>query len=257
MLLRMIGEQPQEGALLMGHPRPLPQGLIVSCQAYAGEPLFGAPIMTAMARAALEGGAVGIRANSPDDIAAIRAITDVPIIGLHKIHSDDSPVYITPHRAAAFGIVEAGCDIVAIDATPRPRPGGETLKDLVHYIHTVLDRPIMADVSCLEDATLAEQLEVDILSTTLSGYTEHGRPAQDGPDLELLELLIEHCKLPVVAEGRFRYPAQVAQAFALGAHAVVVGAAITRPQDITRRFMKAVPVNISVAGKGPPMGHVD
>lgn len=219
----------------------LPRGLIVSCQAYPGEPMYGANIMAAVAQAAIEGGAVGIRANTPADIAAIRAITDLPIIGLYKIHDDNSPVYITPHRAAAAAIVAAGCDIVAVDATPRPRPGGETLADLLRYIHHDLDRPVMADVSCLEDAILAEDLGADILGTTLAGYTEHGRPISSGPDLELLHTLIERSTLPVVAEGRYSFPAQVQQAFALGARAVVVGTAITRPQDITRRFVRAVP----------------
>lgn len=225
-------------------PLLLPRGLIVSCQAYEGEPLFGAPIMAAMARAALEGGAVGIRANSPADIAAIRAVTNHPLIGLYKQHSPDSPVYITPTRTAAAVVAQAGCDIVAIDATDRPRPNGETLADLIYYIHEVLHKPVMADVSCVDDATLAEALGADVLSTTLAGYTEHGRPALDGPDLHFLNTLVGQSTLSVVAEGRYRDPADVAQAFVLGAHAVVIGGAITRPQDITRRFVQAVPMNI-------------
>ncbi len=228
----------------------LPRGLIVSCQAYPGEPMFGSQIMAAMARAAIEGGAVGIRANSPDDIAAIRAITELPIIGLDKIYSPDSPVFITPTRDAATAIVAAGCDIVAIDATPRARQGGETLAELIEHIHNILHRPIMADVSCLDDALNAESLGVDIVGTTLAGYTEHGRAMQDGPDLELLELLVEQCHVPVIAEGRFRFPAQIERAFALGAYAVVVGGAITRPQDITRRFARAVPTHFFTAREG-------
>lgn len=223
-------------------PVLLPRGLIVSCQADAGEPLFGASIMAAMARAALEGGAVGIRANGPADIAAIRAVTARPIIGLYKLRAPESPVYITPTCAAATAIAEAGCDIIAVDATPRPRPNGETLAELIDYIHSTLDKPVMGDVSCVEDADLAASLGVEIIGTTLAGYTEHGRPSLGGPDLELLEMLTLRYDVPIVAEGRFHEPDHVARAFDLGAYAVVIGSAITRPQNITRRFVQAVPI---------------
>jgi N-acylglucosamine-6-phosphate 2-epimerase len=221
----------------------LPRGLIVSCQAYEGEPLYGAPIMAAMARAAIQGGAVGIRANSPADIAAIRQVTDRPVIGLYKVHSPESPVYITPHREAAAAIAAAGCDLIAVDATPRPRAGGVSLAELIDYIRGDLHKPVLADVSCLEDAARAEALGVECVGTTLAGYTEHGRPPMDGPDLEFLEQLVARARVPVVAEGRYQEPAQAARAFELGAHAVVVGAAITRPQDITRRFVRVVPAH--------------
>jgi N-acylglucosamine-6-phosphate 2-epimerase len=219
----------------------LPRGLIVSCQAYEGEPLFGPAIMAAMARAALEGGAVGIRANGPADVVAIRAATDCFIVGLHKLRSPSSPVYITPTCEAAAALVEAGCDMIAIDATARPRPNNVTLAELVAYIHGTLHTPIMADIASLEDAAAAEALGVDALSTTLAGYTEHGRPPLDGPDLELLAALVAQSRLPVVAEGRYQTPDQLRRAFELGAHAVVIGGAITRPQDITRRFVQALP----------------
>jgi len=226
-------------------PFSLPRGVIVSCQAYEGEPLFGAHIMAVMARAALEGGAVGIRANSAADIAAIRAVTDRPLIGLSKLHLPPSPVYITPTRDAAAAVARAGCDMIAVDATGRERPHNETLAELIRYIHDVLHKPVMADVSCVDDAELAQSLGADVLSTTLAGYTEHGRPALDGPDLDFLNMLVGQSTLPVVAEGRYREPADVAQAFALGAHAVVIGGAITRPQDITRRFVQAVPTSVN------------
>jgi putative N-acetylmannosamine-6-phosphate epimerase len=215
----------------------LPHGLVVSCQAYEGEPLFGAPIMAAMARAAEEGGAVAIRANSPPDIAAIREVTRLPIIGLYKIHSEVSQVYITPDRASAEAVARAGCDIIAIDATPRPRQNGATLADLIPFIRDVLAKPVMADCSCLDDALLAESLGADFIGTTLAGYTAHGRPMSDGPDLDFVAELVQRARKPVIAEGRFTLPEQVAQALALGAHAVCVGGAITRPQDITRRFV--------------------
>ncbi|MDJ0752077.1 MAG: N-acetylmannosamine-6-phosphate 2-epimerase [Ardenticatenaceae bacterium] len=216
------------------------QGLIVSCQAYEGDPLFGSQIMAAMARAAVAGGAVGIRANSPADIAAIRQVTDLPLIGLWKQYTANLEVYITPTRTAARSIVEAGCDIVAVDATPRPRPGGEQLADLVTYIQQGLKRPVMADVSCLADALAAEALGVDLISTTLAGYTAHGRPSISGPDIEFVGDLIDHCQTPIVAEGRFRDPQEVRQAIELGAAAVVVGSAITRPEYITAHFVSQI-----------------
>lgn len=223
----------------------LPRGLIVSCQAYEDEPLFGASIMAAMALAALQGGAAGIRANGPSDIAAIRAASDCFLIGLYKLRSADTAVYITPTCEAAAAIATAGCDMIAIDATPRPRPNGCTLRELVRYIQTTLGKPVMADVSCVEDAAIAEAAGVDVLSTTLAGYTEHGRPLLNGPDFELLSALVTQSRLPVVAEGRYRSEVEVARACALGAHAVVIGSAITRPQDITRRLVQALPTKLS------------
>ncbi len=218
----------------------LPHGLIVSCQAYEGEPMFGAHIMAAMARAAEEGGAIAIRANTPPDIAAIRAVTQLPIIGLYKIHSHTSDVYITPTRASAAAIVRAGCDVVAVDATPRPRDGGETLAQLIAFIHEELGKQVMADCSCMEDALLAEALGADYIGTTMAGYTAHGRPMTDGPDLDFVRELVGSVNKPIIAEGRFHLPELAAQALALGAYAVCIGGAITRPQDITKRFVSAL-----------------
>lgn len=224
----------------------VPRGLIVSCQAEETEPLFGASIMAALARAALEGGAVGIMANTPADVAAIRAVSDCFLIGVYKMHCPDVPVYITPTCEAATLVAQAGCDMVAIDATPRPRPGGLALADLVTHIQTTLGLPVMAHVSCRADADFAAPLGVDVLTTALAGYTPHGRPPLDGPDLELLADLVAHSPLPIIAEGRFRTPAEVARAFDLGAAAVVIGGAITRPQDITRRLVHAVPTGVGL-----------
>lgn len=218
----------------------LPPGLIVSCQAYEGDPMFGPHIMAAMARAAEVGGAVGIRANSPDDIAAIRQVTSLPIIGLWKVHSPESEVYITPDCEAAEAIAKAGCDMIAIDGTPRRRAKGVTLPELIEFIHTALGKPVMADCSCLDDALLAQSHGADVISTTLAGYTSHGRPMTDGPDLDFVQELVGCVNKPVIAEGRFDVPSQVARAVALGAHAVCVGTAITRPENITRRFVQGI-----------------
>ncbi len=223
--------------------RHVPRGLLVSCQAAEEEPLFGASMMAALARAALGGGAVGIMANTPADVAAIRAVSNCFLIGVYKVRCPEMPVYITPTCEAATLVAQAGCDMIAVDATPRPRPGGLALADLVTHIQLTLGLPVMAHVSCRADADFAEPLGVDVLTTALAGYTAHGRPPLDGPDLELLAELVAHSRLPVVAEGRFRTPAEVARAFDLGAAAVVIGGAITRPQDITRRLVQAVPVS--------------
>jgi putative N-acetylmannosamine-6-phosphate epimerase len=213
------------------------RGLIVSCQAYAGEPMFGPHIMAAMARAADEGGAIAIRANSPADIAAIRTAVRLPIIGLWKVHAPDSEVYITPDAASAIAIAQAGCDVIAVDATPRPRQNGALLGELIPYIRDVLGKPVMADCSCVEDALAAEALGADYIGTTLAGYTAHGRPMTDGPDIEFVRELAGRATRPIIAEGRFHSPEQVRQALALGAHAVCIGGAITRPESITRRFV--------------------
>lgn len=218
----------------------IPHGLIVSCQAYEGEPMFGAHIMAAMARAAEEGGAVAIRANSPADIAAIRKAVRLPIIGLWKVHTPGSDVYITPDAGAAQAIADAGSDILAIDATPRPRQNGATLNALIPHIRNVLGKPVMADCSCLDDALAAEALGADYIGTTLAGYTAHGRPMTDGPDLDFVRELAGRVNRPIIAEGRFHLPEQIRCALALGAHAVCVGGAITRPEEITKRFVSAV-----------------
>jgi N-acylglucosamine-6-phosphate 2-epimerase len=219
----------------------LPHGLIVSCQAYQGDPLFGAPIMAAMARAAQAGGAVAIRANGPEDIAAIRAAVPLPILGLWKIGSTGPlDVYITPDVASADAIAAAGADILAVDGTPRARRTGVMLRALIAHIHERWRLPVMADISCLDDALFAVDCGADVVGTTLAGYTAHGRPRGDDPDLALLADVVHRLPhVPIVAEGRISTPEQAAAAFDCGAHAVVVGAAITRPEQITARFVRA------------------
>ncbi len=211
-------------------------GLIVSCQALEDEPLHGSAIMARMALAAQQGGAVGIRANGPDDIRAIRHAVPLPIIGLYKDGREG--VYITPTFAHARAVAQAGADVIAIDATARPRPGGETLADLIHRIHSELNRPIMADVSTLEEAQAAADCGADLVGPTLAGYTPYSPPADD--PISLLRAIVQAPPVPVIAEGRIHTPEQARAALAAGALAVVVGSAITRPQWITARFAEAV-----------------
>ena len=221
-------------------PVRLPKGgLIVSCQARDDNPLRGPHFMVAMARAAVEAGAGGIRAEGVADIAAIRAAVSVPIIGLIKRTDPGFDVYITPDFAAAKAVADAGADIIAIDATQRPRQG-EKLGTLIGRIHAELGKPVMADLATLAEAVRAEAEGCDYIGSTMAGYTAETSHRRDGPDLELLGELVAHCHRPVIAEGRYDTPDLAARALALGAHAVVVGTAITNPREIARRFVAAM-----------------
>ncbi len=208
--------------------------LIVSCQARDDNPLTGPHFMQAMALAAIQGGAHGIRANGIDDIAAIRAITKLPIIGLLKKDLEHFAVYITPDLPSIEAVANAGADMIALDATHQNRP--VTLEVLFQEIHA-LGKLVFADCATLQDALRAEQLGANYISTTMAGYTPEtlGRKT-NGPDFEVLGQIVEAVNIPVVAEGRFWTPEQMQQAFVLGATGVVVGTAITNPRDITKHF---------------------
>lgn len=195
--------------------------------------------MAAMARSAEHGGAVAIRANGSADISAISSTTKLPIIGINKSLYPSSEIYITPTFADAEEAAEAGADIIALDATMRQRPRGETLPHIIESIHRDLNLTVMADVSTLEEGINAMESGADAIATTLAGYTD-GRPYVDGPDLELISSLVGCISKPVIAEGRFDTPKDAAHALSLGAYAVVVGSAITRPQYITERFVSAM-----------------
>jgi N-acylglucosamine-6-phosphate 2-epimerase len=212
-------------------------GLIVSCQARGDNPLQGAIYMTAMARAAVMGGAAAIRAEGPDDVRAIVGAVTVPVIGLYKVDYPDSPVYITPTLRELEAVLAAGAPIVAVDGTARQRPG-ESLPELVARIHDA-GRVAMADISTLEEALQAEAMGFDLVATTLSGYTPYS-PQLSGPDLRLVEQCAARCRCPVIAEGRIGDPATAARALAAGAFAVTVGTAITDPVRITANFVRAM-----------------
>ena len=211
--------------------------LIVSCQASSEEPLFGSSIMAAMARAAAMGGAAGIRAEGPEDIRAIRAAVDLPVLGLYKIKKPGEAVYITPTFESARQVAEAGADAIALDATTEVRPDGLTLEETIRRIHEELKLPVFTDVSTFEEGVRAEALGTDAVGTTLSGYTPQS-PKSDRPDWTLLRELVERLKVPVIMEGRIWEPQEARQALQLGAWAVVVGSAISRPQLITARFVQ-------------------
>lgn len=208
-------------------------GLIVSCQAYPGEPMRHPETMAQIAQAAEIGGAAGIRCQGLADISAIVGQVQVPVIGIWK--DGDSGVVITPTLRHARSCLAAGANIVALDATARPRPDGLSVAETARALHDE-GAVLMADCGSRADAERAAAADVAILSTTLAGYSgDH--PATEGPDLELLAQIVEdHPERPVIAEGRIRTPEDAAAALEAGAWAVVVGTAITHPTSLTRRF---------------------
>ncbi|WP_195573909.1 N-acetylmannosamine-6-phosphate 2-epimerase [Paenibacillus sp. 1001270B_150601_E10] len=220
------------------------RGLVVSCQAYENEPLFGADHMAEMAKAAVLGGAIGIRANGTADIAAIKNKVNVPVIGLVKQQIGEASVYITPTLQTAYEAYEAGADIVAIDGTKRARPDGKTLREVVEALH-LRNIPVMADISTVEEGLYAVELGVEYISTTLSGYTPYS-PQTAEPDVELVRQLAQLTDIPVVAEGRYRRSSDMVEALKAGAQFVVVGTAITRPQFLTELYLKAMQEKVGI-----------
>lgn len=214
--------------------------LIVSCQALEHEPLHGSYMMGRMAVAALEGGAAGIRANTAEDIREIKTQVNLPIIGIVKRDYPDSAVYITPTMAEIDELAGEGVDIIALDATFDQRPGGLTLTELVKQIkETYPDQLLMADISTVEEAVHAERLGFDLISTTLVGYTPSSKGhVVYGDDFEILKKILNAVHAPVIAEGNIMTPEMARRCIELGAYSVVVGGAITRPQQITERFVK-------------------
>lgn len=215
-------------------------GLIVSCQALETEPLYDSYIMSKMAWAAFLGGAVGIRANTVVDIKAIKEKVDLPLIGIIKQVYPDSDVYITPTLKEVDALVEAGCEIIAVDATNRPRPNGITFEKFFTEVRSKYPNQLfMADTSCFEEGALAESLGCDLIGTTMAGYTPYTK-GTSLPDFTLMEKYVKELNSPIIAEGGIWYPEQLKKAIDIGVHAAVVGTAITRPMDITKRFVSSL-----------------
>ena len=215
--------------------------VVVSVQAMPSEPLYAESCMTAMMKSVVNGGAGALGVAGVRDVKIAKKLFTLPVIGLTKPNvipkNYKEIVYITPTVKDVIDLVQAGADIIATDATQRPRPNGEKLADLFKYVH-INNRIAMADISTLEEGIKAKEAGADILSTTLAGYTlESVNSPSKEPDFELLKQLVETTKMPVVLEGRIWEPEQVNKAFELGAHCVVIGSAITRPQLITKRFV--------------------
>lgn len=214
------------------------KGLIVSCQTQPDDPIHTEDMVVKMAEAAKWGGAVGIRANTPQQIAAIKAKVDLPIIGLWKIWNDNTDVFITPTMEACKAIWEAGADIIALDCTSQinaqGRPAYELLAELKKEIPQA---PIFADVSNFEEVKRAAQMGADIVAPTLYGYTEETKHIEE-PDMRAFAKMCRELgdQVSIMMEGHIYTPEDAMKCLYLGADAVVVGSAITRPHLITKRF---------------------
>ncbi len=216
--------------------------VIVSCQAIPGEPLYveEKSIMYLMARAAKQAGTPMIRTSSIRDVVAIKEETGLPVIGLVKIQYPGFESYITPTMKEVDELVEAGSDVIALDCTFQKRGDGKTISEFITEVRNKYPEAIlMADISNYEEGVNAWKLGMDLVGTTMSGYTA-GSPKMEGPDLELVRRLTETVDVPVIGEGRIHYPDQAVKVLEAGAHAVVVGGAITRPLEIAARFINAV-----------------
>lgn len=214
--------------------------LIVSCQALETEPLHDSYIMAKMAWAAYLGGAAGIRCNTVKDIKAIKEAVDLPVIAIIKQVYPDSEVYITPTIKEVDALAELGCEIIAIDATDRVRPGGETLESFFTKVREKYPNQLfMADTSCFDEGKRAEELGFDLIGTTMAGYTPYtkGTPL---PDFKLMKRYVKELHSPIIAEGGIWVPEELKKAMDIGVHCAVVGTAITRPMDITKRFVNAI-----------------
>jgi N-acylglucosamine-6-phosphate 2-epimerase len=212
--------------------------LIVSCQAPVDSPLHDPLVITAIAQAAVNRGAAGLRLDTPAHVQAVRQHTAAPIIGLWKRQFEGFDVYITPQAEHAKAIALAGADIIAIDATLRARPGGETVASLIDSIHR-LGKPVMADVDTLESAIAAAEAGADLVGTTLYGYTQATRHLTP-PGFELLKQMVDELSIPVICEGGIASPTMAKQALDLGAYAVVIGTAITGIDAQVKAYCEAL-----------------
>lgn len=226
----------------------LKKGLVVSCQATPEEPLHGSDIMARLAIAAKMGGAVGVRVNTYDDLCAVRKAVDIPILGLIKTVHEGYWPYITTTMEDVDLVVKSGAEIVCIDATNYPRYDGNTFETFYKLVREKYPNiEILADVSTYEEGVFADSLGVDYVATTLWGYTPDTNDANSEliqelrePNVELVRQLAEVCKAPIVAEGRFWNEKHAIRAFEAGAHAVTIGAGITRPQIITKHIVDEI-----------------
>ena len=217
--------------------------MIISCQAVEDEPLYveEKSIMYLMARAAKQAGTPAIRTSSIRDVVAIKEETELPVIGLVKIQYPGYEEYITPTMKEVDDLTAAGADVVALDCTLRKRGDGTTVNEFIAQIKEKYpDIILMADISNYEEGINAWKCGVDIVGTTMSGYTAYTVSGTDEPDYELMERLARDTDIPVIGEGRIHYPEQAVRALQTGVWAIVVGGAITRPLEIALRFQKKI-----------------
>lgn len=216
--------------------------LIVSCQALPEEPLHSSFIMGRMALAAKQGGAMGIRANTAEDIAEIQKNVDLPIIGIVKRDYADSHVYITPTMKEVEELMEVNPEIIALDATGALRPGGVTLDDFFAELKERYPSQLwMADCSTVEEALHADALGFDFIGTTMVGYTPQSKgDLIEADDFRIIRDILARAKHKVIAEGNINTPQKVKRVIELGCYSVVVGSIITRPQLITKAFAEVL-----------------
>jgi len=214
-------------------------GLIVSCQAATGKPLHGSIFMAAMAKAAEMAGAVGIRADGPADITAIKAAVKIPVIGIYKVRlpMQHKRVYITPTFELAIEVARLGCEIIALHVLPEYDQDIEYLKTRIRRIKEEMNVLVMADIATIKDAVFAVEQGVDIIATTSARYAYPDEKIP-GPAIELIQNLKREVSVPIIAEGHYESPEQCAQALEAGAHAVVVGTALTAPEVVIEKFIK-------------------
>lgn len=214
--------------------------LIVSCQALPDEPLHSSFIMGRMALAAKQGGAVGIRANTKEDIKEIRSQVDLPIIGIVKRDYDDSDIYITPTMKEIEELMEVRPEIIAMDATIATRPGGKNIDEFFKEVKEKYPEQLfMADCSTVDEALHADELGFDFIGTTMVGYTPQSKGDKiEANDFEILRKIVSNVKHKVIAEGNINTPQKARRVVELGAYSVVVGSIITRPQLITKSFVE-------------------
>ncbi len=216
--------------------------LVVSCQALPNEPLHSSFIMGRMAKAAQEGGAAGIRANTKEDIEEIKKNVDLPIIGIVKRDYPDSPIYITPTMKEVDELASTGVDIIAMDATSALRPNGQNLDEFFAQCKEKYPEQLwMADCSTVEEALHADKLGFDFIGTTLVGYTPQSKGDHiEANDFEILRRILAQANHRVIAEGNIDTPQKLRRVLDLGSYSAVVGSIITRPQVITQRFVEAI-----------------
>jgi N-acylglucosamine-6-phosphate 2-epimerase len=219
-------------------PVSLKGKLIVSCQAPPGDPLDHIDTLTRIAISALRGGAGGLRANGAECVAAFRRETALPILGIQK-RKIAGEVSITPDFASAQAIAQAGADVLGLDCSTARHPAAEPWSGLIARIHRELNMPVLADIATIDEALAAEAGNADAVATTLYGFT----PETDGARVvnwTMVEMLGKSLRVPLIVEGHISQPEEVRRALDLGAWAVVVGSAITRPASITARFVNAL-----------------